>query len=312
MNPKLWDNCVLEKIDQQWLRSFHCVYENNSFKIASEFLGLPTSNVSRHIALLEDTLHTRLFNRTTRKTSPTPAGNQLYTQTQPLLDRLNEALNDITHHSHDAFGQLRVLMPDSPQLAKAVVSFCIENPSISLCCDTSLNPNPDLLDGFDVYLSFHRGSLPDSSWVAREIIRWQSTVVAAPKLLQTYPKPYNLSDLLHVPCITSLSVLHGAPWIFKNHQSGYMTQKGQITQKVQSTFRINSGLLAKQGALAGLGVAILPLELCQEEIFNGQLTEVHLEYEPEDLVLYAFYSSRKHLAKKVTLFIEHLQKMASP
>ena len=91
-----------------------------------------------------------------------------------------------------------------------------------------------------------------------------------------------------------------------------MTQKGQITQKVQSTFRVNSGLLAKQGALAGLGVAILPLELCQDEISNGQLTELHLEYEPEDLVLYAFYSSRKHLAKKVTLFIEHLQKMASP
>ncbi|MBU2896238.1 LysR family transcriptional regulator [Vibrio hepatarius] len=297
---------MLEKIDQQWLRSFHCVYENNSFKKASEFLGLPTSNVSRHIALLEDTLHTRLFNRTTRKTSPTPAGNQLYTQTQPLFDRLNEALCNITHHSHDAFGQLRVLMPDSPQLAKAVVSFCTENPSISLCCDTSLNPNPDLLDGFDVFLSFHRGSLPDSSWVAREIIRWQSTVVAAPKLLHTNPKPYSLSDLLHVPCITSLSVLQGEPWIFKNRQGGF------IAQKVQSTFRVNSGLIAKQGALAGMGVAILPIELCQEEIANGQLSELHLEYEPEDLVLYAFYSSRKHLAKKVPLFIEHLQKMAKP
>ena len=64
---------MIDKVEQQWLKSFHCVYENNSFKKASEFLGLPTSNVSRHIGLLENTLHTRLFNRTTRKTSPTPA-----------------------------------------------------------------------------------------------------------------------------------------------------------------------------------------------------------------------------------------------
>ncbi|WP_153904693.1 helix-turn-helix domain-containing protein, partial [Vibrio parahaemolyticus] len=50
---------MLEKIDQQWLKSFHCVYENNSFKRAAEFLSLPTSNVSRHIALLEEQLDVR-------------------------------------------------------------------------------------------------------------------------------------------------------------------------------------------------------------------------------------------------------------
>ncbi|MDW3150777.1 LysR family transcriptional regulator, partial [Vibrio sp. 2132-1] len=62
---------MLEKIDQQWLKSFHCVYENNSFKRAAEFLSLPTSNVSRHIALLEEQLDVRLFDRTTRRTCAT-------------------------------------------------------------------------------------------------------------------------------------------------------------------------------------------------------------------------------------------------
>ncbi|CAM3800201.1 LysR family transcriptional regulator [Vibrio aquimaris] len=293
---------MIDKVEQQWLKSFHCVYENNSFKKASEFLGLPTSNVSRHIGLLENTLHTRLFNRTTRKTSPTPAGDQLYEQTQPLLLQLDNALNQVTEYSHDAFGQLRVLMPDSPQLAEAVVSFCVEHPSISLCCDTNLTPNQDFLNGFDVFLSFHRGNLPDSSWIAREITRWTSTVVAAPKLLRTYSKPNKLSDLHHIPCISTFSVLSGPPWVFK-------LQKGEtITQRIHSTYRVNSGQLAKQGAMAGLGAAILPLPFCQNEIDKGLLTELHLEYEAEDLVLYAFYSSRKHLAKKVGSFIEHLQK----
>ncbi len=293
---------MIEHIEQQWLKSFHCVYENNSFKRAAEFLNLPTSNVSRHIALLEEKLNTRLFERTTRRMAPTDAGEQLYASTQPLLGELNDALEEVTRHSHKVMGQLKVLMPDTPPLAQAVVSFCIEHPSISLCCDTSLSPKEDLLDGFDLILSFHRGKLPDSNWVAREIRRWPSAVVASPKLIQTCARPYQVTDLSHVPCINSLTALNGTPWVFKN-------SKGElIMQKVQSSFKVNSGSLAKSGALAGLGFAILPIESCIDELKTGSLEIVELEYEPEDLILYAFYASRKHLAKKISVFVEHLQR----
>nr|PME78501.1 LysR family transcriptional regulator [Vibrio cyclitrophicus] len=298
-------NEMLDKIDQQWLKSFHCVYENNSFKRAAEFLSLPTSNVSRHIALLEERLDTRLFDRTTRRIAPTDAGEHLYLRTQPLLDKLNDALEEVTLHSHEVIGRLKVLMPDSPALAKAVVSFCTQHPSISLCCDTSISPKEDLLDGFDVILSFHRGKLEDNSWVAKEVKRWESVVVASPQLLQTSPRPFQITDLKHVPCINSFTALNGTPWVFKN-------VKGElITQKVQSSFKVNSGHLAKSGALASLGFAILPIESCLNEIDAGSLEIVELEYEPEDLVLYVFYASRKHLAKKIPMFIEHLQHQAN-
>jgi DNA-binding transcriptional LysR family regulator len=292
---------MLEKIDQQWLKSFHCVFENNSFKRAAEYLNIPTSNVSRHIALLEDSLNTRLFDRTTRRISPTEAGEQLYSSTQPLIEKLNDALNEVTRHSDRVTGQLRVLMPDTPALAEAVVSFCTRHPSISLCCETSLSPKEDLLDGFDVILSFHRGKLPDSNWIAKEIRRWPSGVVAAPELIQAYPRPYQITDLNHVPCISSLTAVNGTPWIFKNEQGD------PVMQKVQSSFKINSGSLARSGALAGLGFAILPTESCINEINAGALEVVELEYTPDDLVLYAFYASRKHLAKKISMFVEHLQ-----
>ncbi|EOX4942655.1 LysR family transcriptional regulator [Vibrio alginolyticus] len=296
---------MLDKIDQQWLKSFHCVYENNSFKRAAEFLSLPTSNVSRHIALLEERLDIRLFDRTTRRIAPTDAGEHLYLRTQPLLDKLNDALEEVTQHSHEVMGQLKVLMPDSPALAQAVISFCTQHPSISLCCDTSINPKEDLLDGFDVILSFHRGKLEDNNWVAKEIKRWTSTVVASPKLLQTFPRPFQITDLKHVPCINSFTALNGTPWVFKN------TKGELVTQKVQSSFKVNSGHLAKSGALAGLGFAILPTESCRNDIDTGSLEVVKMEYEPEDLVLYVFYASRKHLAKKISMFIEHLQHQAN-
>lgn len=292
---------MLDKIDQQWLKSFHCVYENKSFKRAAEFLSLPTSNVSRHIALLEERLDIRLFDRTTRRIAPTDAGEHLYLRTQPLLDKLNDALEEVTLHSHEVMGQLRVLMPDAPTLAQAVVSFCTQHPSISLCCDTSLSPKEDLFDRFDIILSFHRGRLEDTNWVAKKVKCWPSAVVASPKLLQTTRRPFQITDLKHVPCISSFTALNGTPWVFKN-------AKGELTtQKVKSSFKVNSGHLAKLGALAGLGFAILPTESCRNEIEVGSLEIIKMEYAPEDLVLYVFYASRKHLAKKVPMFIEHLQ-----
>ncbi|AMG10135.1 TPA: LysR family transcriptional regulator [Vibrio vulnificus] len=296
---------MLDKIDQQWLKSFLCVYESNSFKRAAEFLSLPTSNVSRHIALLEERLNTRLFDRTTRRIAPTDAGELLYLRAQPLLDKLNDVLEGVTQHSHEVMGQLKILMPDSPALAQAVVDFCRFHPSISLCCDTSISPKEDLLDGFDVVLSFHRGQLEDSNWIAQEIKRWPSVVVVAPTLLQSFPRPFQITDLKHVPCISSFTVLNGTPWVFSNG-------KGErITQKVHSSFKVNSGLLAKTGAVSGLGFAILPVEFCQSELDLGVLEVVEMEYEPDDLVLYAFYSSRKHLAKKIPMFLDHLKRQAN-
>ncbi|MCG7498310.1 LysR family transcriptional regulator [Vibrio sp. Of7-15] len=292
---------MIDQIDQQWLKSFHCVYEHNSFKKAAEHLNLPTSNVSRHVALLEEKLNTRLLERTTRRIAPTEAGEKLYASTLRLLTALNDAFEDISQHSKEVTGQLKLLMPDVPLLSDIVVSFCVEHPSVSLCCETSLSPKEDLLDGFDVILGYNRGKLADSGWVAKEITRWKSVVVASPSLIQQHDPLFRLVDLNKVPCISSLTALNGAPWVFKGSH-------GQlIKHNVSSSFKVNSGNMAKSAALAGLGFAILPEEYCLQELQEGTLQSIVLEADPEDLVFYAFYAGRKHLAKKVSAFIEYLQ-----
>ncbi|CCN37649.1 putative Transcriptional regulator, LysR family [Vibrio nigripulchritudo SO65] len=296
---------MIDQVEQQWLRTFHCVYENNGFKQAANTLNLPTSNVSRHIALLEDKLNTKLFERTTRRIAPTHAGDQLYAATLPLLEKLDDALKNVSRHSHEVIGQLKILMPDSSELAKSVIAFCKKYPSIELCCDTSLSPKEDLFDGFDLILSFHRGALPDNNWVAKEIKRWESVVVASPNRIKESSRPYKITDLNHVPCISSLTAAGGTPWIFKKPDGEL------VTQNVKSSFKVNSGNLAKSGALAGFGFAILPADSCREDVESGLLEIVTLEYQPDDLVLYAYHASRKHLPKKVSMFVEHLQSEAS-
>ena len=288
---------MLEKIEMQWLICFQAVYEKLSFKLAAEQLQLPTSNVSRHIVLLERQLHVRLLERTTRKITPTAAGQKLYQSIAPLTQAMDHALEEVALFGDSLSGHLRIITPDLPFMADILAQFCIRHPLIQLSCDTQLNPTEGLLDGFDLVLRFGRGPLDDSCWVAKEILRLPSCVVAAPELLERHPPPQSVSELATLPCITSLSVLQGMPWRFKQDQ----------TIQVRSSYKVNSGQMAKAAALKGLGFAILPVHSCEPEINNGSLIKVDCNREPEDLVLYALYSGRKYPQAKVKAFLDYLQ-----
>lgn len=288
---------MLEKIELQWLLCFQAVYDKLSFKLAAEQLQLPTSNVSRHVALLERQLNVRLLERTTRKMIPTAAGKQLYRSMTPLTQAMDDALEEVSLFGDSLSGHLRIITPDLSFMADILADFCVRHPQIQLSCDTRLDPTDGLLEGFDLVLRFGRGPLENSGWVAREILRWPSCVVAAPKLLERYPAPQSLDALSRAPCITSMSVLQGMPWRFKQEQ----------TVQVRSSYRVNSGQMARAAALKGLGFAVLPLHACQSDIDAGSLIKIDLEPAPEDLVLYGFYSGRKYPQVRVKAFLEHLQ-----
>lgn len=288
---------MIERTDIQWLLSFAAVYEKLSFKLAAQHRQLPTSNISRHVAQLEQHLNTRLLERTTRKMRPTAAGKQLYQTLKPLIQTMDDALTEVSQH-HDALsGHLNLVTPDLPVLATLIADFCHQNPDIQLSCDTQLNPTEGVLEGLDLVVRFGRGTLEDSGWVAQALLHLPSCVVGAPELLHRHAHVHSLDTLSKVPCITSLTVLQGAPWRFKHNK----------TLHVQSSYKVNSGHMAKAAAIQGLGFAILPRHMCQTELEAGTLMELTLNDEPEDLVLYAFYSGRKYPQKKVTALLSHIK-----
>lgn len=291
---------MLGNIELQWLLSFQKVYEQLSFKRAAELRQLPKSNVSRHVALLEQALNVRLLERTTRKMIATEAGERLYHNVMPLIIAMGDVLQEIHQDGETISGHLKIITPDLPFMAEAVAEFCRQYPKIQLSCDTQLNPEEGLLEGFDLVIRFGRGPMEDSGWVARELVRWTSCVVASPSLLKQHTKPNSIAQLSSLPCITSLSVLQGMPWRFK----------GVGAVNVFSCYKVNSGQMAKAAAMKGLGFAILPWEACRTELEEGTLIKIELsEDEPEDLVLHALYSGRKYPLAKVKAFLTYLQIM---
>ncbi|WP_105213914.1 LysR family transcriptional regulator [Pseudoalteromonas sp. T1lg22] len=288
---------MIENIEIQWLLSFQAVYEKMSFKQAAQQLQLPSSNVSRHVALLEQQLNMRLLQRSTRKMTATVAGSQLYASLTPLLAAMDHAIDEVALHGDSLRGVLKIISPDLPFLADIFTDFCVQHPHLQLQCDTQLNPQQGMIEGFDVVLRFGRGRLSDCAWVAKEMIRWPSCVVAAPVLLQRICAPSTVAKLSRLPCISSFSVLEGMPWRFKG---------GHIAQ-VDASYKVNSGHIAMAAALRGLGLAILPKHACADALAAGTLVALELDQDPEDLVLYAYYAGGQFALQKVKVFLRHLE-----
>jgi len=68
------------------LNAAAAIAARKSFRAAANDLGIPASALSHAVASLESRLGVRLFNRTTRSVSLTPAGEQFLTRVKPVIE----------------------------------------------------------------------------------------------------------------------------------------------------------------------------------------------------------------------------------
>lgn len=79
-------------VELRQLRALVAVAEHGSFTAAAAQLHLTQQSVSALVRKLETNLDTMLFERTTRRVTPTPAGEALLDALKPALDLLDDAL----------------------------------------------------------------------------------------------------------------------------------------------------------------------------------------------------------------------------
>ncbi|MDX2348915.1 MAG: LysR family transcriptional regulator [Porticoccus sp.] len=95
-------------MDTQLLEAFIAVAESNSFSNAAEKIHLTQPAVSKRIALLEEQLNCRLFDRISRSVTLTEAGEALLPRANHILQEIagtTQAINDL---SGDISGRLRL------------------------------------------------------------------------------------------------------------------------------------------------------------------------------------------------------------
>src|SRR5450631_4626798 len=93
------------------MQTFAAVVDAGSFVRAAESLDMSKAAVSRYVADLEERLGVRLLHRTTRKLSLTEEGEVFQARCKELLTGIDEAEAEITSHSDEATGHLKVNVP---------------------------------------------------------------------------------------------------------------------------------------------------------------------------------------------------------
>lgn len=120
-------------MDLRHLRHFVAVAEELHFTRAAERAGIEQSPLSRSIRNLEARLNVQLFDRTTRTTRLTQAGEKLLQHARALLAAADEARIDVRSASGKGAGHLRVGIGDGvplPRVARLIATLRQTQPDI--------------------------------------------------------------------------------------------------------------------------------------------------------------------------------------
>lgn len=185
------------------LRAFAEVAQRRSFARAAEHLRLAPSTLSQTVRALEARLGVTLLNRTTRRVSPTSAGERLLARFAPALEEMQAAVLEAhdgrvrpsgtvrlhalrpayARHVEPALGRLQQVLPD------VTLDLCVDDAPLNVAAG-----------GYELVI--RRAEFVDSGMVARDLgSNLRHAVVASPAYLAAHGTPASPQDLAAHRCI---------------------------------------------------------------------------------------------------------------
>ncbi|OXT02815.1 transcriptional regulator [Notoacmeibacter marinus] len=247
------------------LRCFDAAARHQSFTAAAEELGLTQGAVSRHVKELEEQIGAALFRREGRGVRLTDAGRSLAGRLYLDLERLRHTIgNAVAAGSSREILSIAVLPTFGARwLIPRLKHFRAERSDLELVVHSRSEPFD--LEESRIDLAIHFGTDDWPGMQLTPLCQEELVAVAAPDLVRRFElhEPARLFDvpLLH---LTSRPML----W-----EAFRQTLKGTTgSGRTGSYFDQFSLIIA--AASAGLGAAILPIYLIEEELAAGALVEL--------------------------------------
>jgi DNA-binding transcriptional LysR family regulator len=281
---------------------FFClVVEQNSFTKAGQTIGITKSKISRRISDLEERLGVRLLHRSTRKLTLTDIGQIFYQHCKAMVNEAQSAQDAAQLAQSKPRGRIRVTCPNlfaQSTFAEIITRFMQHYPEVSVVLDATDRAVDLIQEGFDVAIRFQAGNLDDSSLVVRKLGLGASFLIASPNWLTQHGQPETPQDLVNCNCFAKTS-RDGINQFSLTHTDGR-----HITVNFQPILESNEWLMLKQAALSHLGITMMPLEICREEINDGLLVPILTDWSLPTTSLYIIYPSRRGLVPAVRSFID--------
>lgn len=292
------------------LKMFVEVVRRGSFATVARDRQIDPSSVSRAIAGLEEELGIRLFQRTTRQLSLTEAGSTYFERIEPLIEEMQQAIAIATDVSGQPKGTLRVTASVSFGL-KCIVpllpKFALLYPDLTI--DLLLTDAVVDLLAERVDLAVRLGLLADSTLIAQPLMQTHYAVCASPEYLKRFGQLEKPTDVEHHSCLLFPLAGFRSRWIFRD-------RKGGISEiPVHGRTLISSAIALQQCAIAGMGLALLPHWLIDDDLQAGTLVNVFPGYEVTatafSTAAWMVYPSRVYVPLKVRVFIDFLKQAIS-
>jgi LysR family transcriptional regulator, regulator for bpeEF and oprC len=258
-------------------RIFVKVVHLGSFSRAAELLRLPKSTVSRAVSRLEIECGTKLLLRTTRNITLTASGRVFFESCVAPLQALEDARKSLNGQDSLITGVIRLTAPEDfgmHMISKVVGGLARQHSGLQFDLHFT-NEIIDLVkEGFD--LAIRIGKLNPSSFKVKKVGEIIMVPVASPQYLKQ--RAVNIpKDLSLCECLTIHSRLAKPSWMLESLEGKKISI--EITPKVMA----NQMSSLMNLALQGVGVAFIPLFLCQSEILLGQLVRVLPDWRGEGL-----------------------------
>ncbi|CAN7609095.1 LysR family transcriptional regulator [Ensifer sp. ENS11] len=285
------------------VRVFVRVVELGTLSAAGRDQRVTPAVASNRIKELERHMGVRLFNRTTRKLTPTEHGRVFYDGAVKILEAVNDAENAIADLSHNPKGALKITAPlgiGRRLIASGIPEFHDKYPDIEVRLRLS-DHNVDILsEGVDV--AFKLGILEDSNLRMRGIMNCERVVCGAPAYFEKRGVPQTPDELIADKHDCLLLRYPGSKEYFWTLQTPEGVRKLEVTGPYDS----DDGDVLTQWALDGRGIINKPLFEVKSYINTGELVPILASTPPLGVQLAAIYPHKRFQDPKVRLMIDYM------
>ncbi|SFB89999.1 transcriptional regulator, LysR family [Polaromonas sp. OV174] len=290
--------------DLTTLQIFVQTVDLGSFSEVARRIDVNPAMVSKRIASLERKVGHRLLNRSTRHLVLTEAGQQLYDHCVRALIELDQAAEALASLQDRASGLLRITAPallGQAMIAPKLPQFLIRNPKLSVDIDFL----PEQIDLFKnrVDIAVRITDTLDPGLIAIKLAPYGRAFCAAPEYLRLNGTPTRPEDLIDHNCLVTRGAVQN-----RLNRRWPVRKDGEISSvPVKGSLTTDSGNAARLACLAGLGVILGPRWLLDEDIRVGRLTEILVDFAPDNRSVYALLLERTNTSAKLHIAIEFLK-----
>jgi DNA-binding transcriptional LysR family regulator len=265
-------------------------------------LGLERTTVSRRLGSLERDLGVKLLDRTPKHIAVTDAGMRCLEQCEQLLESANNALSLATIGSVVS-SKAPIVVGAPPDIIDRYLEpklgeFEAKNPGLSVERQPISNWTDEVLETVDLGIALAPVAV-NAGW-SNKIGTVRQSIFASSEYAAQKRTVQSAFDLESLDCIVEQSNGERCRWRFERNER-------VMSITVTAKYVVSSLLEAREATLAGLGIARLPLYLCQPYLRNGRLVDMMPDTESigrDVIVISPHQTQRKTGAAALRLHLE--------